>query len=335
MEYKILGKTGLRVSRLGFGGIPIQKIDAEGTKALVAELIREGVNFIDTARGYTVSEQYLGYALEGVRDRFVLATKSMARTKEAMEKDIDTSLQNLRTDYIDLYQVHNPGAKDLERVMAPGGALEALLEAKEAGKIGHIGITLHSADLFRLSLDLPWVETVMFPYNIVETQGEEWIAACAEKNIGFIGMKPLAGGAIEDAATALRFIVSNPAVTVVIPGMADTAEIAQNVSATADTAPLNPEELEKVARIRADLGTNFCRRCNYCAPCTAGINISAVFLFEGYYSRYDLKDWAKDRYASLQKNASDCIDCGACEARCPYHLPIRQMMKQAAEVMGL
>ena len=230
MEYRLLGKTGLKISRLGFGGIPIQKIDAQGTKELIHELVKEGVNYIDTARGYTVSEEYLGFALEGVRDRFVLATKSMARTKEAMAKDIDISLKNLRTDYIDLYQVHNPGAKDLEQVMAPGGALEALFEAKAAGKIGHIGITLHSVDLFRQALDLPWVEAIMFPYNIVETQGEALIAECARKDIGFICMKPLAGGAIEDATVAMRFIVSNPDVTVVIPGMADKAEIAQNVS---------------------------------------------------------------------------------------------------------
>ena len=334
MEYRILGKTGLEISRLGFGGIPIQKIDAEGTKALIHELIKEGINFIDTARGYTVSEEYLGFALEGVRDNFVLATKSMARTKEAMAKDIDISLKNLRTDYIDLYQVHNPGAKDVEQVMAPGGALEALYEAKKAGKIGHIGITLHSVDLFKQALDLPWVETIMFPYNIVETQGEELIAQCADKNIGFICMKPLAGGAIDDAVTAMRFVVSNPAVTTVIPGMADAAEITQNVSATADTSPLNDEEQEKIAKIKDLLGTNFCRRCNYCAPCTVGINISGVFLFEGYYSRYNLKEWASDRYSNLSKTASDCIGCGVCEARCPYNLPIRQMLKRTAEVMG-
>jgi predicted aldo/keto reductase-like oxidoreductase len=333
MEYRILGKTGLKISRLGFGGIPIQKIDAEGTRKLIGELVREGVNYIDTARGYTVSEEYLGYALEGVRDRFVLATKSMARTKDAMAKDIDISLNNLRTNYIDLYQVHNPNAKDLEQVMAPGGALEALFEAKAAGKIGHIGITLHSVELFAQAIELPWVETIMFPYNIVETQGEKLIAKCAEKNIGFVCMKPLAGGAIDDATLALRFIVSNPAVTVVIPGMADLAEITQNVSATSDTSPLSAEEQEKIAKIKDDLGTNFCRRCNYCAPCSVGINIPGVFLFEGYYSRYDLKDWAMSRYSSLPKTASDCIECGVCETRCPYNLPIRQMLKRTAEVM--
>ena len=334
MEYKILGKTGLKISRMGFGGIPIQKIDAEGTKVLINELIKEGVNYIDTARGYTVSEEYLGYALEGVRDRFVLATKSMARTKEAMAKDIEISLKNLRTDYIDLYQIHNPGAKDLEQVTSEGGALEALFEAKASGKIGHIGITLHSVELFSQAIELPWVETIMFPYNIVETQGEGLIAKCGEKNIGFICMKPLAGGAIDDAGAALRFIITNPNVTVVIPGMADISEIAQNVAACSDTSPLSLEEQVKISKIKDLLGTNFCRRCNYCAPCSVGINIPAVFLFEGYYSRYNLKDWAVDRYSALSKTASDCIGCGVCETRCPYNLPIREMLKKASEVMG-
>ena len=334
MEYRTLGKTGLKISRLGFGGIPIQRIDAVGTRALVAELISAGVNFIDTARGYTVSEEYLGFALEGVRDRFVLATKSMARTAEAMAKDIDISLGNLRTDYIDLYQIHNPGEKDLEQVMEPGGALEALLEAKKSGKIGHIGITLHSVELFRRAIDLEWVETVMFPYNIVETQGEELISLCAERGIGFICMKPLAGGAIEDAEIAMRFIVSNPDVSVIIPGMATAREIAENVAAVSCISPLCSDEQKKVEEIRSSLGTNFCRRCNYCAPCTAGLNISAIFLFEGYYSRYGLEDWARDRYAGLTKTASDCIDCGVCETRCPYNLPIREMLKSAAKTMG-
>ena len=334
MEYKVLGKTGLKISRLGFGGIPIQKINAEGTRLLMKELLAEGVNFIDTARGYTVSEEYLGFALEGIRENFVLATKSMARTKDAMLKDIDISLANLRTPYIDLYQVHNPSAKDLETVMASGGALEALFEAKALGKIGHIGITLHSVELFKQALDLPWVETIMFPYNIVETQGEELISECARRNIGFICMKPLAGGAIEDADTAMRFIASNPAVTVIIPGMADKKEILQNAAAISKTSPLSFDEQKRIDEIRAELGTNFCRRCNYCAPCAAGINIPAVFLFEGYYSRYDLRDWATERYSQLAKTASDCIGCGACEKRCPYQLPIREMLKKAAQTMG-
>ena len=149
MQYVTLGKTGLTISRLGFGGIPIQRVDAATTTELVKAMAEKGINYIDTARGYTVSESYLGEALEGLRDKFVLATKSMSRTKEAMAKDIEISLGNLRTDYIDLYQVHNPQLKDLDTVTAPGGALEALMEAKEAGKIGHIGVTAHSVEVLK------------------------------------------------------------------------------------------------------------------------------------------------------------------------------------------
>lgn len=334
MEYRILGNTGLKISRLGFGGIPIQKTDKERTRELMQQLLADGVNYIDTARAYTVSEEYLGYALQGIREHFVLATKSMARTRAAMEKDIATSMENLQTDYIDLYQIHNPNAKDFDAVQAPGGALEALQAAKTAGRIGHIGITLHSVDLFKKAVELPWVETIMFPYNIVETQGEELIAKCAEKNIGFICMKPLAGGAIDDAPIAMRFIASNPNVTVVIPGMAAKEEIQQNLQSVSDTSALTPAEQEKVQKIRDFLGTNFCRRCNYCAPCAAGINIPLIFLIEGYFSRYDLKEWAQMRYRNTEKKASACIECGACETRCPYHLPIREMMKKVKEVFG-
>ena len=334
MEYRILGKTGLRISRMGFGGIPIQRIDAEGTKQVIHKLIEAGVNYIDTARAYTVSEEYLGYALEGIRDKVILASKSYSRSKEAMAKDVDISLRNLRTDYIELYQIHNPTVAELEQVQQPDGALAALLEAKAAGKIGHIGVTLHSVDLFEKAVEYDWVETIMFPYNIVETQGEALIAKCVEKNIGFIAMKPLAGGAIDDATLALRFVAANPNVTVVIPGMAKPEEAEQNLAALSDSSALNAQELEGMEKIRKFLGTQFCRRCNYCAPCTAGIPISGVFLIEGYFSRYGLQDWAKERYEALAKKASDCIDCGACEPRCPYNLPIREMLKHAVKVFG-
>lgn len=334
MEYAMLGKTGLRISRMGFGGIPIQKTDAQVTRALMEELVAHGVNYIDTARGYTVSEAYLGEALCGLRDRFVLATKSMARTKEAMARDIETSLANLRTDHIDLYQVHNPSLKELEQVCAPGGALEALLEAKAAGRIGHIGVTAHMAAVFERALTLPWVETVMFPYNIVETQGEALMKRAHEQGVGFICMKPLAGGALEDAALAMRFIAQNPDVSVVIPGMCDVREVRQNIDAFENTAPLTQAELAQIETIRKELGTQFCRRCNYCQPCTAGISMSGIFVLEGYLNRYGLGDWAKQRYAAMAKKAGDCVGCGVCETRCPYQLPIREMLKRCKAEFG-
>ncbi len=334
MEYRILGKTGLRVSRIGFGGIPIQRIDAEGTRALMQALVEKGVNYIDTARGYTVSEEYLGYGLEGIRDKFVLATKSMSRDKESMARDIAISLANLRTDYIDLYQLHNPKLEELDVIFSENGAIQALRQAKAEGKIGHIGITAHSAAVFEKALEYDEIETVMFPYNIVESQGEELIARCREKNVGFICMKPLAGGAIEDGRLALRYILANDNVTVAIPGMAEVKELEQNLAAAEDTSPLTEEEKAAFEKVRAELGQNFCRRCNYCAPCAAGINIPSVFLFQGYLRRYGLAGWARERYATLPVKASACVQCGACETRCPYQLPIRQMMAEAAKDFG-
>lgn len=334
MEYHVLGKTGLKVSMMGLGGIPIQRIDAAGTRILIEKLVENGINYIDTARGYSVSEQYLGEALDGLRDKFILATKSMALTKDNMAKDVDISLKNMRTDYIDLYQFHNPSLVQLEQIIAPGGALEALQEAKAAGKIGHIGLTTHSAKVFEKALEFDWVETVMFPYNLVETHGEELIQKCSEKNVGFIAMKPLAGGAIEDPTLALRYISKNAGVSVVIPGMAEISEFDQNLAAVNDTAPLSGSELEKIDMIRKQLGTQFCRRCGYCAPCTVGIVIPNMFVFEGYLERYGLADWARGRYNAQAKTASDCIECGVCETRCPYQLPIREMLKHTAKSFG-
>ena len=292
MEYRILGKTGLKVSRLGFGGIPIQRIDAEGTRALMHRLLEAGVNYIDSARGYTVSEEYIGYGLEGIRDQFILATKGRGLTKEAMAQDVAASLRNFRTDYIDLYQFHNPSMEDLEKITAPGGALEALQDARAAGSVRHIGLTAHSVQVFEKALTLDWVETIMFPYNLVENQGAELIARCQAQNVGFICMKPLAGGAIDDAALALRYIVQNPAVTTVIPGMADPWELEQNLAAVSDPAPLSHAELAKIQSTRDALGTQFCRRCNYCAPCSVGIQIPQLFVLEGYLTRKRLEKQA-------------------------------------------
>lgn len=334
MEYVTLGKTGLRVSRVGFGGIPIQRIDAEAAKKLLDAVEAAGINYIDSARGYTVSEELIGQAIEGRRDKFVLATKTMARDKEGMAKDIETSLRNFRTDYIDLYQVHNPSLQQLEQICAPGGALEALTEARAAGKIGHLGLTAHKPEVFQRALELPWVETVMFPYNIVETQATELMERAKAQNVGFINMKSLAGGAIEDARLAIRFAAANPNVSVVLPGMYAPQEVAENVAAAGDTSPLTPEETERVEALRRELGTSFCRRCGYCAPCTVGIDIPNSFLFHGYLQRYGLADWARGRYEALTAHASDCVECGACEERCPYQLPIRDMLKRVAAGFG-
>ena len=334
MEYVTLGKTGLRVSRLGLGGIPIQRGGREQAKALLDAVHAAGINYIDTARLYTTSEALIGEAIQGRRQDFVLATKAKVVDGAAMAASIEESLTNLRTDYIDLYQIHNPEMEEYERIIAPGGALEAMQEAKAAGKIGHLGITAHSAEVLLRALEEPWVETVMFPFNLVENHGAAVLKKCREKGVAFIAMKPLAGGAIDDASLALRFIAAERDVTVVIPGMFGAEEVAQNCAAMEDTAPLTAEEHEKMEQLRRELGNVFCRRCGYCAPCTAGIDIPRCFIFHGYLKRYHMPDFGRHSYEGLKVHASACVGCGACESRCPYHLPIREMLKEVAADFG-
>lgn len=245
MQYRILGKTGLKVSAVGFGGIPIQRIDARGTRALMERLVEKGVNYIDTARGYTVSESYLGEALSGgLREKFILATKSMSRGYADMARDIGISLSNLRTDYIDLYQLHNiKSDADFELAFSAEGAVAAIQDAIRAGKVGHLGATAHSVDSFERLLSYPEIETIMFPYNIVESQGEALMERAAAQNVGVIAMKPLAGGNITDGTLAMRYILQNKTCTLAIPGMATLEEIEQNTTAAEQDGPLTPEEL--------------------------------------------------------------------------------------------
>ena len=336
MQYVSLGSTGLQVSRLGFGGIPVQRIDQPRTRQLLEVAHKAGINYIDTARAYTVSEEWIGQALQqsGLRDEFIIATKCRAITAEEMAEELNASLRSLRTDHIELYQFHNPSPEDFDRIIAPGGALEALKSAHAVGIVEHIGVTAHLAATFEKALACPDIETIMFPYNIVEQQGADLIARCKAAGKAFIAMKPLAGGAIESGRLAIRYTLANPGVTVVIPGMAELRELSQNVAAAEDASPLIEEELAACEEVRKSLGTQFCRRCNYCAPCTVGIQIPNCFLFQGYLNRYGLEGWAHERYNTLPVKAGACIECGACETRCPYQLPIRQMLKKVAADFG-
>jgi uncharacterized protein len=333
MQYVRLGKTELNVSPVSFGGIPIQRGTAEDTKAIVDKMEELQINYIDTARGYTVSEEYLGAALEGRRGKFILASKSMVRDYEGMKRDINISLGNLRTEYIDIYQIHNIKTADFDTIFGENGAYKALAEAKAEKKIGHIGITAHGIDdLKRVVREFSdKVETIMFPYNIVEIQGEEALKEAREKDIGTIAMKPLAGGNLDDWNLALRFIAASGVCDISIPGMGNVEEVEKNASACCNLSPLTAMEMEEIQRLRKELGNQFCRRCGYCAPCTVGIDIPTNFVFVNYLRKYGLANWARDRYASLKVNAGACIECGVCEERCPYDLPIISMLKKVAE----
>ncbi len=337
MKYVELGKTGLKCAVVSFGGIPIQRSDAANTMAVVDALEKHGMNYIDTARGYTVSEEYLGAALKGRRDKFILATKSMVRDYEGMKKEVEISLSKLDTDHIEVYQIHNLPLADFDKVFGPDGAYRALEEAKATGKIGHIGATFHNIDALRKAVEeySDKIETVMFPYNIVENQGEEVLRLAREKGIGTICMKPMAGGNLTDWTLALKYIDAKGVMDIMIPGMGDATEVERNAAAAEVLGPLTAEEEERCEAIRRELGTTFCRRCGYCAPCTVGINIPSAFLFQNYKLHYEgLGEWAEQRYAAMGHTASECIECGACETRCPYELPIREMLKSVTETFG-
>lgn len=336
MEKRILGKTELEVSAIGFGGIPIQRVDEKMALSILKECVKRGVNFIDTARGYNQSEQLIGQAIEKVgRDKFYLASKSMRRDKSGMIEELNTSLENLNVEYIDLFQFHNVRTmEELNTIVSEDGALSALKEAKEEGKIKEIGITSHSPEILDQAIDLGEFSTIQCPYNPVEQQAEELFKKAKVNNIGVIVMKPLAGGAIREASLSLRFILDNPNISVVIPGMDSLDQVIENTEIAINRRKLTKEEEEKLFEEANSLGTEFCRRCGYCLPCPQGIDIPTQFLMEGYYSRYNLQDWAKSRYDAMEYRAINCMECGLCETKCPYNLPIRKMMKNVAEKLG-
>lgn len=332
MHYNILGKTGLRVSAVGFGGIPLQRVSERDAVVMVNKALDLGINFFDNARAYTDSEAKLGLAMQGRRKEGIIATKSLSRTKEAMAADIRTSLTNFQTDYIDLYQLHN--VKDsavFEQVCGADGALTALCEAKEAGLIRHIGITGHIKEFLPEAMEHPEIDTVQFPFNPIETnQVQNLFTAAKKTDAGIIIMKPLAGGALRNTTLALRYILQHP-VSTVIPGMDALPQVVENAAAGCLEQGLTQDEQQLLSEEIKKLGDSFCRRCDYCQPCPQGIDISSVFLMDGYLTRYNLPDWAKMRYMGLPAQVDSCVECGNCEERCPYNLPIRQMLREAGE----
>ncbi len=335
MEKRQLGQTGLEVTSVGFGGIPIQRVDEKQVIEIVDEMERIGINFIDTARGYTVSEAFLGAALKNRREKFILATKSMAKDYQAMKEEVQISLNNLQTDYIELYQLHLvKDMDDYNHVMGPNGAYRALVEAKETGKIGHIGITAHSVDLMMAVIDDMPFETIQFPYNLVERQAEELFEKAGSRGIGIICMKPIAGGAITNGTLSIKYILQNKNVSAVIPGMEKVDEVYQNAQVANGNYVFTLKEQQQADQIVEELHGNFCRRCGYCLPCTQGINIPSMFIAEGYYTRYNMISYAETYYAKQPVKAGECIECGECMSKCPYNLPIIEKMKQVKKVFG-
>lgn len=329
MEKIELGRTGMLVNRIGFGGIPIQRLDKADSDKLLEKAFDKGINFFDSARAYTDSEEKMGRVFPKYRDKVYLASKTLNRTAEGAAADLETSLRNFRTDYIDLYQCHNiPNEADLEKILAPGGVLEALQKAKEAGKIRHIGVTVHKPWIGVKALD--YFETVQAPFNIIENAAlENLIPEAKKKNVGLIAMKPAAGGALNEVALNLRYIL-NCGMDVAIPGMDDLYQIDENLAVLKELKPLDAEETAKLNKEKERLSENFCRRCEYCMPCPNGLGISFLHVLIAYYYNYDLKDWVYQRLAALPKTFKDCTQCGECVTKCPYALDTPEIFKRAA-----
>jgi len=333
MRYIRLGNTDINASVISFGGIPIQRVGGEQAIDILAACKENGINFIDTARMYTDSEQKIGeYVNKHGRKDWFIATKSTARDYDGMLRDVKISLENLRCGYIDLYQLHNVATEeDMVRVMQEDGAVAALEQAQRQGLIRYIGITGHKPEILEPAISSRRFATVQIPYNALEQQALPLMKTAKQQGMGVIAMKPLAGGALTTVAAALDHVVNSEWVDVAIPGMESVQQVQDNCNVL--KGEISPKQRIEMDELIAGLGREFCRRCEYCQPCPTGLKIPAMFLFEGYYTRYNLKEWALERYATLPIKASDCNQCGICESLCPYDLPIRKMLQQTATTL--
>lgn len=327
MNYRKLGRTGLMVSEIGFGGIPLQRVTADEAVIVVREALGLGINFFDSARGYTDSEEKLGRALQVTsREGLVLASKSKARLKEEIKRDIETSLRHFRTDYLDLYQLHDLRAGTVKEITAPGGALEGLREAQREGKVRFIGITGHIPSLLLELLQKESFDTVQFPFNYIERDALTGLLPFAiRQGAGTIIMKPLAGGVFGYPAAALKFILKHE-ISTAIPGMKSPAEVRWNAAVSG--SDLSAAEEEQLREEAERIGGRFCRRCDYCQPCPQGIDIPLQMTLKRYSEGYDLHQWALERYLAQEAKPSDCRECGECEEKCPYNLPVRELLQE-------
>ncbi len=335
MEKRMLGRTDLSVSVIGFGGIPIQRSSQIEVDQILHRALDRGINFIDTARGYTDSEAKIGQALSGRRNDYILASKALSRDFTGMTNELEASLRDLKTDMIDLYQLHAVGTEEqLTRVLAPDGAVAALRQAQNRGMIRYIGVTGHSRQTLEMAVASGAFDTVQFPFNPIETEWAETLIPAAEKhNVGLIGMKPVAGGALTHVEAALRFSLSR-GLDVVIPGMDSVEQVNQNSGVGIDLRPPTESEIASLNKECDFWGERFCRRCGYCLPCPNGLNIPMLLLIHAYFERYTLQQWAAERLSGLDKKYTDCVSCGECLPRCPYNLPIPDLLSEAGKQMN-
>lgn len=326
-----LGKTGLKVSRVGIGGIPIQRPPLDEAITVIQRALDLGVTFIDTALGYGTSEERIGKGIAGRREEVILATKGGRRDKATTLEHIEMSLKRLNTDYIDLWQFHNVSTFEAyEQVIRPGGGMEGAQEALKAGKIRHIGVSSHNIDVALKMVSSGLFETIQFPFNFVTCEPADELVPLAQKcDVGFIAMKPFAGGNLSDASLAIKYLLQFDNV-VPDPGVEKAKEVEEIVGIVNGSWELTSQDRQKMEEIRNELGTRFCRQCMYCMPCLQGVEIWLLMYIRTLWRLWPPKEffpWAK----RVVESGKNCIQCGECEEKCPYNLPIREMIVENSE----
>jgi predicted aldo/keto reductase-like oxidoreductase len=321
-----LGRTGLTVNKDGFGALPVQRVEKEGAVALLQKALEGGIGFFDTARGYSDSEEKIGAALSGRRDRFILATKTQAKGAEDFWQHLETSLEKLKTDHIDIYQFHNPPV-----CPRPGdgtGLYEAMVEARAQGKIRFIGITSHRLAVAREAVDSGLYDTLQFPFCYLSDEQEIALTRrCVEKDVGFIAMKALSGGLITDIGAARGWLAQYPNV-VPIWGIQRERELDALFAAAKGGDGLTAAQKERVETDRRELKGAFCRGCGYCMPCPAEILIHtcarmSLMIRRAPSARLLSEEWQKE-----MAKIKDCRHCGSCVSRCPYGLDTPALLEQ-------
>ena len=329
METVTLGKTGIEVSKNGFGALPIQRIEKKDAVYLLQKAFYHGINYFDTARGYTDSEEKVGAAFSYIRDKIIISTKTTAQNADDFWKDLETSLSLLQTDYIDIYQFHNPSF--CPKPEDGTGLYEAALKAKEQGKIRHIGITNHRLAVAKEAIASGLYETMQFPFCYLATEQDlEIVDLCKKENMGFIAMKALSGGLITDSALAYAYLSQFDHV-VPIWGVQRERELDECLSYQ-EQPPVLTEEMK--ARIEADkieLAGEFCRGCGYCMPCPAGIEINNCARMSLMLRRAPQQEFLTPEWQEKMKKIEGCLSCGKCKSKCPYELDTPELLKKNYE----